>query len=152
MALISHIPKPVAYSAFIFAAFFVIFGATAAKYFYYVPEDPEQFREAIDLMDIEVDNVIRVDDAPPELQEQYRLLDQNKDGIVSQEEQDYPPGDENTPLQRVVRMQDVNGDGMLDKSESHERLVKNFFMVDHNKDGFIDQTEAKRIDKLRGLE
>ena len=40
---------------------------------------------------------------------------------------------------------DLNGDGVIDHEEFHERIVEVFYSADANKDGFLDAVELKRL-------
>jgi Ca2+-binding EF-hand superfamily protein len=93
-----------------------------------------------------------------------KKLDKNGDGKLTADEL-LPPGSEPgrpgappgpsaganlTDILSRLKQADANGDGKLSKEEVPERMKERFDEIDENKDGFIDQTEMKKVfERLR---
>ena len=92
-------------------------------------EVPEEMRKNFTRMDLNRDGFVDLEEA--------RELDQRREGTKSASE-------DTGRFIRLVRMNDTDGDGRLQKKEAPLRLQGVFHQFDSNRDGAIDLDEAKR--------
>lgn len=104
--------------------------------------DPE---ETFKRFDVNGDQKISKEEAPPRLQQNFDRFDISKDGFITLREfravQSGAAAGQGAAPEATFKRLDVNGDGKISKEEAPQRLLQNFDRFDISKDGFITLRE-----------
>lgn len=111
------------------------------------PTTPEEMIQRLKQADADGDGKLSFEESPPRLQENFDLIDTNKDGFLDDQEilQRLQGGQAaGQELLRRIKQADANGDGMLNMEEAPDQLKRQFARIDANGDGQLEEQELRQ--------